>query len=359
MTLRRERAQLVVVGAGPAGLCAAATAASFGVSTLVLDENDYSGGQLRKQIHRFFGSAHHYAGMRGFQIADVLTAEAEKRGVDIRLGSVVQGFFPSGEMLVEEDGGVYVLEPQAVVLCTGAVEKAMPFPGWTLPGVMGAGAAQTLMNLHRVLPGEKVVMVGSGNVGLIVSYQLLQAGAEVVAVLELADRVGGYKVHELKLRREGVPIYLRHRLVGARGEGQLEEVVAQDLETGSFRSWRVDCLCLALGLSPLAELACMRGCRMVRVPELGGSLPWHAPNLATSVEGVFVAGDVAGVEEASVAMDEGRLAGLSTARFLGLLEEDDYRRTAEEIRERLRVLRGGAGSERKREAKERLWKGEA
>ncbi|MEJ5185876.1 MAG: FAD-dependent oxidoreductase [Candidatus Geothermincolales bacterium] len=358
MRLRRERAELVVVGAGPAGLCAAATAARQGVPVVVLDENTYTGGQLRKQIHRFFGSGHHFAGLRGFEIADILADEAKGCGADIRLGSFVQGFFPSGELMVEGEGEVYLVEPEAVVLCTGAMERALPFPGWTLPGVMGAGAAQTLMNLHRVLPGRKVVMVGSGNVGLIVAYQLLQAGAEVQAVLEISSRVGGYRVHETKLRREGVPIFLRHRLVAALGNGEVEAVVAEDMERGVYRRWEADCLCLALGMSPLVELAAMRGCRMVYVPELGGTLPWHSQEMTTSVPGIFVAGDAAGVEEASVAMDEGRLAGLGAARFLGRLGDEEYRKAAEEIKERLTVLRAGSGTEAKRRARESLWRDE-
>ena len=359
MSLRRKSTELAVVGAGPAGLCAATTAARYGASVVVLDENPYTGGQLRKQIHRFFGSGHHYAGMRGYEIAEALEGEAREEGVVIRLGSVVQGFFPTGELMVEEEEGeVYLLEPEAVILCTGAVERSFPFPGWTLPGVMGAGAAQTLMNLHRVLPGRRVVVAGSGNVGLIVAYQLLQAGAEVLAVLEVSDRVGGYRVHELKLRREGVPIYLRHRLSAALGDGRLEAVVALDLEGGVYRRWRVDCLCLATGMSPLTELAAMRGCRMVRLPELGGLLPWHDRGLATSVPGVYVAGDASGVEEASVAMDEGRLAGLGAARFLGLLDEDGYSSAAHEVKKRLTILRASPGAEEKRRAKEGIWRGE-
>ncbi len=97
-----------------------------------------------------------------------------------------------------------------MVIATGAAENMVPFEGWDLPGVIGAGAAQTMMNLHGVQPGERILMVGSGNVGLVVSFQLLQAGCQVVSVIDAAPRVGGYGVHAAKVARTGVPFYLSH-----------------------------------------------------------------------------------------------------------------------------------------------------
>lgn len=358
MSLPVEARAMVVVGAGPAGLCAALAAAEVGAQVTVVDENRRGGGQLHKQIHRFFGSRHHGAGKRGFEIAEELVEDCLDAGVEMRLDSTVLGFFAGGELMVDGPGGVYVVDPGAVVVATGAVEKGIAFPGWTLPGVMGAGAAQTMMNVHGVLPGRRVLMVGCGNVGLIVAYQLLQAGARVLGIVDVADHIGGYDVHAERLRREGVPVYLRHRIVAAEGREGVEGVVVEDMEkAGVARRFRADALCLAVGLEPMAELASMRGCRMVHHAELGGSAPWHDREMRTDRARVYVAGDACGVEEASVAMEEGRMAGISAAEDLGLITARQAGRRRASIRSRLEGLRRCPHGEGRLEAKERMYCG--
>ena len=355
MNLRVESVHMAVIGAGPAGLCAALEAARAGVSVVVLDENDRGGGQLFKQIHRFFGSRHHGAGRRGFEIAVDLIEDCLQAGVEVRLSSTVLAFFAGGELMIDGPDDVYLLVPEATVVATGASEKSLAFPGWTLPGIMGAGAAQTLVNVHGVLPGKRVLMAGSGNVGLIVTYQLLQAGAEVVGIVDIADRVGGYGVHHDRVSREGVPFYLRHRLLAAEGEQGVESVVVENMDDSSALRFRADSLCLALGLTPLAELAAMRGCRMVYEDALGGFLPWHDGHMRTDRDRVYVAGDAAGVEEASVAMEEGRMAGLSAAEDLEALNARQAARRKASVRKRLEGLRGGPYGEARLQAKECIY----
>jgi thioredoxin reductase len=355
MSLPLELAALAVVGAGPAGLCAALEAAKAGVAVVVLDENDRAGGQLFKQVHRFFGSRHHGAGKRGYEIAGDLAEECLRTGVEIRLSSTVLGFFPGGELMIDGPGGVYLIKPQAAVIATGASEKCMAFPGWTLPGIMGAGAAQTLVNVHGVLPGKRVLMAGAGNVGLIVSYQLLQAGAEVVGIIEISERASGYEVHFDRVRREGVPMYPRHRVLAAEGENGVEAVLVEDIRGEAVRRFEVDSLCMALGLTPLAELAAMRGCRMVFRAELGGFLPWHDEEMRTGLPGVYVAGDTAGIEEASVAMEEGRMSGISVAEDLKSLSSRQAAARKAAVRQRLEALRGGPYGEARLAAKNSLY----
>jgi len=240
-----------------------------------------------------------------------------------------------------------MIQGRKILLSTGAIENPIVFPGWTLPGVMGAGAAQTMINIHRVLPGQRFVVLGSGNVGLIISYQLLQAGADVVAVVEAASKIGGYQVHASKIRRAGIPIFTSSTIKEVRGDREVEEVVIVNLDNswkpikGTERTLFADCVCIAAGLHPSIRLAQMAGCTLGFFPELGGRLPIHNENMETTVGGVYVAGDTAGVEEASTAMEEGRLAGVDIAQKLGYLSQDEATKKKKEIRKNLLALRSG------------------
>ena len=180
-----KRHELIVIGAGPAGLSAAIEAKRSGMDVIVFDENSRPGGQLFKQIHKFFGSKEHHAKERGFKIGESLLAEAEELGVRVELNATVMGIYENKEVTVKKNGEVDHYKADKIIIATGAAENMIPFKGWNIPGVIGAGAAQAMMNLQGVKPGSKILMVGSGNVGLVVSFQLLQAGCEVAAVYTL------------------------------------------------------------------------------------------------------------------------------------------------------------------------------
>lgn len=347
---------LVIVGAGPAGLAAAVEAARLGVQTLVVDENSKPGGQLFKQIHKFFGSHEHQAGVRGFEIGRRLLEDASTAGVTVWLGSAVHGIFGSTLAILQENRQRTVLAKK-IILATGASENAVAFPGSDLAGVMGAGAIQTMINVHRVLPGKRVVMLGSGNVGLIVTYQLLQAGAEVLAVVEALPAIGGYGVHAAKIRRAGVPILVNTTIQKARGNDILERVTLVNVgergisTPGTERELAADTIGLAVGLTPLAELAWMAGCEFVFSPRLGGHVPLHDMEMRTTNPHIYVAGDITGVEEASTAMEEGRLAGLSVAESLGLIQEEKSSIAKSRVQARIAILRSGPFGEGRRTAK--------
>lgn len=339
-----KRYDLIIIGAGPAGLSAAAAAARNGVQTAVFDENGRPGGQLFKQIHKFFGSKEHRAKIRGFRIGEELLEEAKAAGVHVHLNAMAMGLYDKKQVTVMENGETHNYKADAVILATGARENFLPFKGWTLPGVMGAGAAQTMANLYGVAPGERVLMVGSGNVGLVVSYQLLQAGMKVEAVIDAAPRVGGYGVHAAKLARMGIPFFLSHTIVEAEGNDHVTgAVIAQVDETfrpvpGTEKHLDVDTICMAVGLSPMSQLAAMAGCEM---KDKGGAVPVIDEFGETSIPGIYAAGDTAGIEEASSAMITGRMAGIAASRRLGYLDEEAFQKEAERLRESLGKLHEG------------------
>ncbi len=339
-----KRYDLIAIGAGPAGLSAAIEAARAGMKTAVYDENDRPGGQLFKQIHKFFGSKEHRAKIRGFNIGKQLLEEAAAVGVEVHLNAQVSGIHDFHGLSVIEDGKIQFVKGTNIVIATGASENMIPFEGWTLPGVIGAGAAQTMVNLHRVLPGRKVLMVGSGNVGLVVSYQLEQAGMHVAAVIDAAPRIGGYGVHAAKLARTGVPFYLSHTIIKAIGEDRVTGAVISRVDEkfqpvpGTEKYIDVDTICIAVGLSPMSKLARMAGCQM---EDRGGLVPVCDENGRTSVPGIYAAGDVSGIEEASSAMIGGRIAGITAAVQSGFTDEEEGNLQIRELKQSLNQLRSG------------------
>ena len=336
--MKVERKELIVIGAGPAGLSAAIEAARYGVHVTVFDENDRPGGQLFKQIHKFFGSKEHKA-------KEELLAEAERSGVEVVLSATVIGLYKEKEVLVQIGGEVRHFKGDAILVATGAAENMVNFRGWTLPGVIGAGAAQTMMNLHHIKPGNRILMLGTGNVGLVVSFQLLQAGCEVVALADAAPAIGGYGVHAAKLARCGVPFYLSHTIKEVEGTDCVKGVTIAEVDShfqfipGTEKHFDVDTVCVAVGLSPMAQLLKMDGIKMASTK--GGYVPVCDETGATSVPGIYAAGDVAGIEEASSAMIEGRMSGAAIAKELGYTDAPAEESRIHELAASLDTLRQG------------------
>jgi len=349
--------EILVIGGGPAGLCAAAEAAEHGAKVLLLDDKDVLGGQLVKQTHMFFGSHLQYAGTRGIDIATLLIENAKKTGVELMPGHTVTGIYEDGVVTALNGGKFIKIKPEKIIVATGAYENMLAFPNSDLPGVYGAGAVQTLMNVNGVAPGNRVLMVGAGNIGLIVAYQLLQAGIDVAAVIEVTDKIGGYYVHANKIRRMGVPILTRHTVKQVWGKKSVEGATVVQVDdkfrpiAGSERNYAVDTVCLAVGLTPLTELLWNAGCEMKYIPALGGHVAWHDENLRTSRENIYVCGDASGIEEASSAMIEGKVAGLNAARTLTRktnLTQKAYDERLKDLRAQLGQLRRGPFGEKAR-----------
>jgi sarcosine oxidase subunit alpha len=361
---------VLVVGAGPAGLCAAIEAATQGASVLIVDENQCVGGQLVKQTHKFFGSRQERAGTRGIAIAKELEESLrtlEKEGkIRVMTDSTVIGYYEGDKNhrfgvveRCEYQSRLYDVRCKAVILACGAMENMLLFPGNDLPGVYGAGAVQTLMNVYGVKPGERVLMVGAGNVGLIVSYQLLQAGIAVDRVVEAAPTIGGYHVHAAKLRRCGVPIQTSHSIKEVYGDEKVEGVIVVTLDKnwkpikGTEEDVKCDTICLAVGLTPSTRLLSQIGVTLQYIPEAGGYVAAHDESMQTCVKGVYVAGDASGIEEASTAMIEGKIAGLAAAIQVGYTQN---KKALAQYREELAQLRAGPFGEKPRIAKEKISK---
>ncbi len=351
---------MVCIGAGPAGLAAAVEAARNGVDVVVYDENERPGGQLFKQIHKFFGSREHRAQERGFDIGNSFLTEARELSVEVSLNSVVLGIYENGALNVMIRDRIEQVKAEKTLVATGASENMIPFPGWTLPGVIGAGAAQTMANIHGIRPGNDILMVGSGNVGVIVSYQMIQAGARVAAVIDAAPKIGGYAVHAAKIARVGVPFFMSHTIKEARGKERVEGATIIEVDDnwnplpGTEKQFEVDTVCIAVGLNPATQLIRMAGCKMANSPVLGGQLPAHDLNQETSIKGLYVAGDASGIEEASTAIIEGRIAGLAIANSLGYLNDSAFLSARDEQFQSMVGMRSGSHGEVRAKAKEYL-----
>ncbi len=311
---------VLVIGGGPAGLAAALATAKYGLDVLLVNEHFRLGGQLVKQTHKFFGSKELFGGLRGYQVGRELARKiAGYENIRVLLQTTAYGIFRDGWVGLMSKRKLYRVKPRYIVVSTGASERYLAFPGNDLPGVMGAGGAQTLMNEYGILPGEKIVVVGSGNVGVIVSYQLLQAGASVEAIVEIMPRIGAWFVHAAKIRRYGVPILTSHTIKEVWGRERVEGAtivrVDENLKPipGTEKDLECDLVLIAVGLTPDTRLFAQAGAVMKWIPELGGLVPLRTMFLETSVPGMYVAGDASGVEEATTAIIEGEIAGLSIA----------------------------------------------
>ena len=310
--------RVLILGGGPAGLSAAIELGSRGIETLLVDDKDRLGGKLVLQTHRFFGSIDAvHAGTRGIDIGAGLAARVrELECVRVWTGSTALAVFSDKRVGILRGDRYVLVEPQVLLVATGAREKSLVFNGNTLPGVYGAGAFQTLVNRDLVRAADRLFIVGGGNVGLIAGYHALQAGIDVVGLVEALPECGGYKVHRDKLARMGVPIYTSHTILSANGTDGVESVTVARVDDafqpspGTERSFDCDTVLIAVGLDPVDEF-------------YDAAQRFGLP--------VYAAGDAEEIAEASAAIFSGKIGGLEIARLLGATDEhvpDDWRATS-------------------------------
>ncbi len=327
-------ADVLIIGGGPSGLAAAAELGKLGVNTLIIDDKASFGGKLVLQTHKFFGSVEDcYAGTRGIDIAEKLEVQLrEYPSVKVWSDATCLAIFSDKKAGVLRGGRYYLIRPKAVISATGAREKSLAFPGNTLPGVYGAGAFQTLVNRDLVRPAKRLFIVGGGNVGLIAAYHALQAGIQVVGLIEALPECGGYKVHADKIKRLGVPVYTRHTIVRAAGKNELETVTIAAVDEkfkavpGTEKNFQADTLLIAVGLSSVDE--------------------FHAQAREAGMES-FVCGDAEEIAEASAAMFSGKITAHKVLKSLGVMAAP----VPEFWFDRLEVLKSRPGATKAPEAK--------
>lgn len=341
---------LVIVGAGPAGMSAAISAAEAGLKPFVIDENPQIGGQIYRQPPSSFAAPKYQQDSPTADHGSKLRRRFQQfhDRIELLTNATVWGVFPPKRLAVSRDTGWEMIDADALILAPGAYEYVPPFSGWTLPGVMTPGAAQVMVKSMHVRPGRRVLLAGTGPFLLVVACALDKAGVDVVGVVEAAAARDGIRalpslllqprfLHQgwrylRHIRRAGIPQYRGHVVVEAHGDERVRSVTFAPCDGEWFpdrsraREVEVDTLCVGYGFVPRTQLAQLAGCRMRFADELGGWIPDVGEHLETSVPGVWVAGDGGGVSGAVVAELEGRLAGLAAARRLRALNGTDFGR---------------------------------
>ncbi|WP_119274372.1 FAD-dependent oxidoreductase [Taklimakanibacter deserti] len=324
-----ERPELLIIGAGPGGLAAAIAARRAGAEVTVVDERAHAGGQFFKQLAVEGGEvaepdAQHREGAE-------LIAAARSLGVELRSGVTVWGAFAPNDYAASVAGRTVRFEPKATIIATGAYERGWPVPGWTLPGVMTTGAAQTLWRMARRLPGKRVLIAGNGPLNLQLAAELIAGGAEVAAVVEAAPRPGLSALGALLTMLLDAPGLVRDglRYDWARRAGKARmvhgTVVAgvEKIEAGlrvrldSDEVFDVDVLCLGYGFEPSNELLRMLGAGHDYDPERRQLVTRCDANGLTDIAHVYALGDCTGLGGVRIALAQGTLSGLAAAAALG------------------------------------------
>jgi NADPH-dependent 2,4-dienoyl-CoA reductase/sulfur reductase-like enzyme len=330
---------VVIIGAGPAGLAAARAASTAGASVTLLDSSEALGGQFWRHLPDSRPSRNEKLLHHGWaKFGELSSALQHDESVRIVRGAHVWAIDTLDGVTVhavigEPDGAARTHEsvaPDALILATGAHDRTLPFPGWDLPGVFTGGAAQALAKGERLAVGERVLVAGAGPFLLPVAQSLVRVGAKVVGVLEAnglshlargwsskpwklvgaaskGGELAGYAAGQLRHR---IPYRMGHAVIAAHGTGRVESVTTARLDAdwkpipGTEKTVHVDAVCVSHGFTPRLELAVAAGCelteeRFVQVDE----------RQSTSTEGVFAAGEITGIGGVDLALAEGELAG--------------------------------------------------
>ena len=315
---------VLVIGAGPAGLAAAIAAKRQGVDSLiVLEREDHPGGILRQCIHNGFGLHRFKEELTGPEYAQRDIDTARELNIDIRTGVTVLSLSPEKRVTaVSREAGLQVFEAKAVVLAMGCRERprgALAIPGSRCAGIYSAGTAQKFVNLEGFMPGRRVVILGSGDIGLIMARRMTLQGAKVLACVELMPYSSGLNRNIVQcLQDYGIPLYLSHTVIDIHGRDRLSGVTVARVDEnrrpipGTEMEFDCDTLLLSVGLIPENELSAGAGVELSRVTS--GAVV--SDSLETSVPGVFACGNVLHVHDlVDHVSNESFRAGEMAARY--------------------------------------------
>ncbi len=345
---------VVIIGAGPAGLSAAIACREWDLHVLVIDEFPKPGGRLLGQLHQEPNGEW----WNGIHETELLLHKAKELNTVIQCGVSAHHIekLADGFSIRTNEGS---FSARKLLIATGAAETAAPIPGWTLPGVMSIGAAQVMTNVHRVRVGKKGIIVGVNVLSAAIARELQLAGIELHSMaLPAKNTINAEHGHPKKVmeglvrvahlapsffirfgskfaksswirnlavafypksgvKMWGMPIHIRKAVLQINGTDKVESVTICNITaegepiSGTEQEIKVDFVCIAGGLYPLTELAAVINCPFQYVEELGGHVPIHNEQMETAISGLYVAGNITGIESAKVARAQGHLAGLS------------------------------------------------
>ena len=316
---------IVIIGGGPAGLAAAIAARKNGTeSILILERDDKLGGILNQCIHNGFGLHTFQEELTGPEYAGRFIAQTEKLQIEYKLHTMVMDI-SEGKLItaMNRNEGMFQIQARAVILAMGCRERsrgALNIPGYRPAGIFSAGTAQRLVNIEGYLPGRKVVILGSGDIGLIMARRMTLEGADVQVVAELMPYSGGLKRNIVQCLDDfGIPLKLSHTVVDIKGKERVEGITLAEVDAkgrpipGTEEEYKCDTLLLSVGLIPENELS--RGMGIEMNPITSG--PKVNESLETNMEGVFACGNVLHVHDlVDFVSEEAAMAGRNASLYV-------------------------------------------
>ena len=316
---------IVIIGGGPAGLAAAAAAKRSGIDSILILERDRElGGILNQCIHNGFGLHTFKEELTGPEYASRFIDQVEELGIEYKLNTMVMDISPNKVVTaMNREEGLYEIQAKAIVLAMGCRERsrgALNIPGYRPAGIYSAGTAQRLVNMEGFMPGRTCVILGSGDIGLIMARRMTFEGAKVKVVAELMPYSGGLKRNIVQcLDDYGIPLKLSHTVVDIKGKERLEGITLAQVDNkgkpipGTEEFYECDTLLLSVGLIPENELS--NGMGVAMNPITSG--PIVNESLETNIEGVFACGNVLHVHDlVDFVSEEAAAAGRNAAAYV-------------------------------------------
>ena len=322
---------LVIVGGGPAGLAAAASAKDHGIDSILIIERDKElGGILNQCIHNGFGLHTFKEELTGPEYASRFIDMVLDRGIEYKLNTMVMDISADKKVTaMNREDGMFEVQAKAVILAMGCRERsrgALNIPGYRPAGIYSAGTAQRLVNMEGYMPGKEVVILGSGDIGLIMARRMTLEGAKVKVVAELMPYSGGLKRNIVQcLDDYDIPLKLSHTVVDIKGKERVEGITLAEVDSkgkpipGTEEEYTCDTLLLSCGLIPENEIS--RGMGVDMNPVTSG--PKVNESLETNIEGVFACGNVLHVHDlVDFVSEEAKTAGRNAAEYVKNLQSD-------------------------------------